>query len=89
MVELKFCLLVEGNELQTIIDGGEFCTGGESGVDKKLVLGSLQYLGFHCTMNLRSIWEGPVGKGCLSKLKSLAMHTCLNLTASFYNKLAW
>ncbi|KAF5962215.1 hypothetical protein HYC85_003424 [Camellia sinensis] len=37
MVELKFCFLVECNELQTIIDGGEFYTGGESGVDKKLV----------------------------------------------------
>ncbi|THG14118.1 hypothetical protein TEA_028754 [Camellia sinensis var. sinensis] len=91
MVELKFCLLVECNELQTIIDGREFCTDGdqtyESGVDKKLVFNSLEYLGIHCMMNLRSIWEGPIGKGCLSKLKYMALHSCPNLTSIFTRSL--
>ncbi|KAI8004762.1 LRR receptor-like serine/threonine-protein kinase EFR [Camellia lanceoleosa] len=91
MVELKFCLLVECNELQTIIDGREFCTDGdqtyESGVDKKLVFDSLEYLGIHCMMNLRSIWEGPIGKGCLSKLKYMALHSCPNLTSIFTTSL--
>ncbi|KAF5939702.1 hypothetical protein HYC85_023961 [Camellia sinensis] len=91
MVELKFCLLVECNELQTIIDGGEFCTEGdqicESGVDKTPVFQSLEYLGIHCMMNLRSIWEGPIGKGCLSKLKYMALHSCPNLTGIFTTSL--
>ncbi|CAL5417320.1 unnamed protein product [Camellia sinensis] len=91
MVKLKFCLLVECNELQTIIDGGEFCTEGdqtyESGVDKKLVLDSLEYLGIHCMKNLRNIWEGPIGKGCLSKLKYMALHSCPNLTSLFTTSL--
>ncbi|CAL5417319.1 unnamed protein product [Camellia sinensis] len=91
MVELKFCLLVECNELQTIIDGGEFCTEGdqmcESGVDKTPVFQSLEYLDIHCMMNLRSIWEGPIGKGCLSKLKYMALHSCPNLTSIFTTSL--
>ncbi|KAL7176492.1 hypothetical protein ACSBR2_029928 [Camellia fascicularis] len=91
MVELKFCLLVECNELQTIIAGREFCTDGdqtyESGVDKKQVFDSLEYLGIHCMMNLRSIWEGPIGKGCLSKLKYMALHSCHNLTSIFTTSL--
>ncbi|KAF5942322.1 hypothetical protein HYC85_019964, partial [Camellia sinensis] len=91
MVELKFCLLVECNELQTIIDGREFCTDRdqtyESGVDKKLIFNSLEYLGIHCIMNLRSIWEGPIGKGCLSKLKYMALHSCPNLTSIFTTSL--
>ncbi|KAI8003478.1 LRR receptor-like serine/threonine-protein kinase EFR [Camellia lanceoleosa] len=84
MVELKFCLLVECNELQTIIDGDQTY---ESGIDKKLVFDSLEYLGIHCMMNLRSIWEGPIGKGCLSKLKYMALHSCPNLTSIFTTSL--
>ncbi|CAL5414434.1 unnamed protein product [Camellia sinensis] len=91
MVELNIFLLAECNELQTIIDGGEFYKEGdqmcESGVDKKLVFESLQYLGIHCMMNLRSIWEGPIGKGCLSKLKYMALHSCPNLTSIFTRSL--
>ncbi|THG09686.1 hypothetical protein TEA_024303 [Camellia sinensis var. sinensis] len=59
----------------------------ESGVDKKLVFESLQYVGIHCMMNLRSIWEGPIGKGYLSKLKYMALHICPNLTSIFTRSL--
>ncbi|XP_057503047.1 disease resistance protein RPS2-like [Actinidia eriantha] len=87
MVVLKFCLLVECNELQTIIDGGEFCAEGdhqcESGADKKPVLESLEYLGIHRMMNLRSIYEGLIAKGSLSKLKYLALHECPKLSTIF------
>ncbi|KAI8004392.1 Disease resistance protein RPS2 [Camellia lanceoleosa] len=89
MVELKFCLLVECNELQTIIDGVEFrCRRSTcESVDKTPVFQSLEYLGIHCMMNLRSIWEGPIGKGCLSKLKYMALHSCPNLTSIFTTSL--
>ncbi|PSS19421.1 Disease resistance protein [Actinidia chinensis var. chinensis] len=87
MVVLKFCLVVECNELWTIIDGGVFSTEGyrkcESSVDMKPVLESLEYLGIHSMMNLRSIWEGPIAKGSLSQLKYLALHDCPNLSTIF------
>ncbi|GMP79242.1 hypothetical protein CsSME_00034867 [Camellia sinensis var. sinensis] len=38
-------------------------------------------------MNLRRIWEGPIGKGCLSKLKYMALHSCPNLTSIFTTSL--
>lgn len=91
MVDLKFCLLVECNDLETIIDGGEPFKEGEhkcdSGVDERPVLESLEYLGVHCMMNLRSIWQGPIQKGALAKLKSLALHDCPNLTIIFTTSL--
>ncbi|THF97219.1 hypothetical protein TEA_022546 [Camellia sinensis var. sinensis] len=80
MVNLRFCLLVECNELQTIIDGDyEYLLG----VDKKSVFKNLKYLGIHYMWNLQSIWKGPIDEGCLSNLKVLALHTCPNLTTIF------
>ncbi|KAI8025096.1 putative disease resistance protein [Camellia lanceoleosa] len=80
LVNLRFCLLVECNELQTIIDGDyEYL----SGVDKKSVFKNLKYLGIHYMWNLQSIWKGPIDEGCLSNLKVLALHTCPNLTTIF------
>ncbi|XP_057493125.1 disease resistance protein At4g27190-like isoform X2 [Actinidia eriantha] len=95
MKKVKFCLLVECNELQTIIDAKQFYRGGyfekiDSGGSKygsffaeEIVLGSLQYLFIHYMKNMQSICKGPVGKGCLSNLKSFALHTCPNLTTLF------
>ncbi|KAF7126343.1 hypothetical protein RHSIM_Rhsim11G0064600 [Rhododendron simsii] len=91
MVDLKFCLLVECNELQTIIDGREPCEDREHycdyGVVKRPVLESLEYLGVYRMMNLRSVWQGPIQKGVLAKLKSLALHICPNLTTIFTTSL--
>ena len=80
MVKLEFCLLVECNELRTVIDGNYKCTDG---VDKKPVFGQLQYLGIHYMKNLESIWKGPIDEGSLSNLRTLALHTCPSLTTIF------
>ncbi|KAI8026611.1 Disease resistance protein RPS2 [Camellia lanceoleosa] len=80
MENLRFCLLVECNELQTIIDGDyEYLLG----VHKKSVFQNLRYLGIHYMWNLQSIWKGPIYEGCLFNLKVLALHTCPNLTTIF------
>ncbi|KAI8027610.1 Disease resistance protein RPS2 [Camellia lanceoleosa] len=80
MVNLRFCWLVECNELQTIIEGDY---GYPLGVDKKPVFKYLEYLGIHYMRNLQSIWNGPIDEGCLSNLRVLALHTCPNLTTIF------
>ncbi|KAF5951975.1 hypothetical protein HYC85_009919 [Camellia sinensis] len=82
MINLKLCLLVECNELKTIIDeGGDYKC--ESDVDERLVLGSLEYLGIYYMKNLRSVYNGPIVKGCLSKLKFLRFRTCTSLNSIF------
>ncbi|KAI8028668.1 hypothetical protein LOK49_LG02G02745 [Camellia lanceoleosa] len=101
MDKLKFCFLVECNELRTIIDAKQFyqegdCEGDDSNEseqysyfnEEKMVLGSLQYLSIHYMKNMESICQGSVGKGCLSNLKFLALHTCLSLTTIFTLKIA-
>ncbi|KAL7235686.1 hypothetical protein ACSBR1_019056 [Camellia fascicularis] len=51
--------------------------------EEKMVLGSLQYLSIRYMKNMESICQGSVGKGCLSNLKFLALHTCLSLITIF------
>uniref|UniRef100_A0A5B7B1M6 Lipoxygenase n=1 Tax=Davidia involucrata TaxID=16924 RepID=A0A5B7B1M6_DAVIN len=83
MYQLKFCLLVECNEIRTIIEGGEFYGKRDNEEDNNPVLGSLQYLSILYMKNLESIWEGPIVSGCLSYLMSLALHKCPSLTTIF------
>ncbi|KAI8028671.1 putative disease resistance protein [Camellia lanceoleosa] len=83
MVNLTVCLLVECNELQTIIEGDCKYPLGVDFVYRKPVFIYLEYLGIHYMQNLRSIWKGPIDKGCLSNLRVLALHTCPNLTTIF------
>ncbi|KAF5951439.1 hypothetical protein HYC85_009383 [Camellia sinensis] len=94
MDKLKFCFLVECNELRTIIDAKQFYQGDCEGYDsyeseqysyfnEEMVLGSLKYLSIHYMKNMESICQGSVGKGCLSNLKFLALHTCLSLSSIF------
>ncbi|KAH7835218.1 hypothetical protein Vadar_024032 [Vaccinium darrowii] len=73
--EVKFCLVMECNEFRTIIDSEQFYQGKDG-----IVLGSLERLIIRYVKNVESIWKGPVGKGSLSNLKSLVVHTCPNLT---------
>ncbi|KAL7205710.1 hypothetical protein ACSBR2_018606 [Camellia fascicularis] len=82
MINLKLCLLVECNELKTIIDE-ERVYKCESDVDERLVLGSLEYLGIYYMKNLRSVYNGPIIKGCLTKLKFLRFRTCTSLNSIF------
>ncbi|XAR56277.1 hypothetical protein NMG60_11036695 [Bertholletia excelsa] len=78
MKELKFCLLVECNELETITDGED------KKDESQIELESLQYLSIHCMKKLESICRGPVGcRNFLFRLKFLALHTCPSLTTIF------
>ncbi|KAM7478760.1 hypothetical protein LguiA_026973 [Lonicera macranthoides] len=76
---LDFCLLVECNEMKTIVI--------EADLDRKGMLTngleSLVYLSIHCMKNLESIWNGP-GVGCwLLRLEVLAVHICPKLSTIF------
>ncbi|EOX96989.1 Uncharacterized protein TCM_006113 [Theobroma cacao] len=75
--QLKFCLLTECNEVQTIIDWAEF---PEEQTD---ALGNLQDLNIYYMKNLRSIWRGTVHKNWLASLKFLALHKCPRLSTIF------
>ncbi|KAM7482048.1 hypothetical protein LguiB_006631 [Lonicera macranthoides] len=70
MDNLKFCLIAECNEMETILGG-------------RLSLRSLHYLGIHYMKNLCSIWRGPIVVGSFSSLKILAIHTCPELRTIF------
>ncbi|XP_058188563.1 disease resistance protein At4g27190-like isoform X2 [Rhododendron vialii] len=91
MNEVKFFLVMECNEFRAIIDSQRFYWGKDGRVesedfqdfDESIVLGSLEKLIIRYMKNMEIIWRGPVGKGSLSNLKSLALHTCPNLTTLF------
>ena len=72
MNNLKFCVLGECDEIETIVDGHGF-----SSVE------SLEYLNLYYMKNLRSIWKGQLQCNSLSCLKVLALHTCPQLTTIF------
>ncbi|XP_021285514.1 disease resistance protein At4g27190-like [Herrania umbratica] len=82
MKRLKFCLLVDCNKMETIIDGERHYEGNEDDPSEsdpspvENVLESLEYLNIYYMENLGSIWRGPNCYGCMSKLKFLALHTC-------------
>ncbi|KAM7481206.1 hypothetical protein LguiB_005789 [Lonicera macranthoides] len=81
MHQLNFCLVVECNEMNTIVDGGDFYQERDNG--GKPALGSLRYLSVHYMKNLQRIWKGPIVSDCLSCLEILALHTCPELTTIF------
>ncbi|KAG5525745.1 hypothetical protein RHGRI_032135 [Rhododendron griersonianum] len=91
MNEVKFCLVMECNEFRTIIDSERFYWGKDGkdesedfqDFDEAIVLGSLEKLIIRYMKNMESIWRGPIGKGSLSNLTSLALHTCPKLTTLF------
>ncbi|KAM7482027.1 hypothetical protein LguiB_006610 [Lonicera macranthoides] len=87
MDKLKFCLLVECNEMNAVVEGADFYDqqGDKrtNRADGKPALRSLQYLGIHYMKNLECVWRGPVVSGCLSSLRVLDLHTCPNLSTIF------
>ena len=74
MKNLKFCVLRECDEIQTIVDANN---------GDKVPLRSLEYLNLYYMKNLRSIWKGPFGWGSLSPLTALELCTCPQLTTIF------
>ncbi|GKV32113.1 hypothetical protein SLEP1_g40742 [Rubroshorea leprosula] len=99
MQELEFCLLVECNEIQTIISGVEPLeeqadvlvkdpnnseSGGGLLSAQEPALVNLQYLHIFYLKNLVSIWRTPTNdKQCLTGLKFLALHMCPKLSVIF------
>ncbi|KAI7731519.1 hypothetical protein M8C21_014783 [Ambrosia artemisiifolia] len=82
---LKYCLLMECNEMQTLVDQEDsykhkIKSTSQSEDDR---LGSLQYLSVHFLKRLQRISKGPIGRNSLSCLRILALHTCPELTSVF------
>ncbi|XWS67445.1 hypothetical protein CRYUN_Cryun04dG0007000 [Craigia yunnanensis] len=75
--QLKCFLLVDCNEIQTIIDCVEFHEEEHDSLE------NLQYLNIYYMKNLWSIWRRPVRKNCLASLKFLGVHACPKLTTIF------
>ncbi|KAH7845539.1 hypothetical protein Vadar_003295 [Vaccinium darrowii] len=80
------------NEItQTSIDSEQFYQGNDGRAesenfqdyDEAIVLGSVERLMVRYMKNMESICKGPVGKGSMSSLKSLALHACPNLITLF------
>nr|GEW97516.1 disease resistance protein [Tanacetum cinerariifolium] len=71
MYKLKFCLLVECNEMLEIFNIKDFSF--------KSLLGSLEYLSVHSMRSLNCIWNGPIYGVSLCNLKTLVIHACPEL----------
>ncbi|KAK1361627.1 hypothetical protein POM88_046101 [Heracleum sosnowskyi] len=78
--KLKFCLLVDCNEMHAIFDGSDFCRGVANKGENILLL---QYLAIHYLKNLEVIWKGPGVSCCSHTLRVLTLHMCPNLTTVF------
>ncbi|GKC35957.1 disease resistance protein [Tanacetum coccineum] len=72
MDKLKFCLLVECNEMLEIFNIKEILF--------RPVLELLEYLSVHSMRSLSCIWNGPIHGASLSNLKTLVIHACPELT---------
>lgn len=72
---LEFCLLEECGQIETILDGGKSSEGS--------ALLNLEYLHIYLLESLVTIWRNPNNHHSLSRLKVLALHECLKLTAVF------
>ncbi|KAM7478355.1 hypothetical protein LguiA_026568 [Lonicera macranthoides] len=85
MTLLMYCLIVECNIMETIIDGSDFYKEGDNATanDRRPALELLRYLSVHHMKNLQCIWKGPIVTGCLSSLEILALHTCPELITIF------
>nr|WCL15220.1 WRKY4049 [Atractylodes chinensis] len=82
---LKYCLLMECNEMQTLVDQEDSYEDRNKATNdgEDAILGSLEYLSIHFMKKLERIWKGPIGRSSLSCLRILALHTCPELTSIF------
>ncbi|KAK1417676.1 hypothetical protein QVD17_26810 [Tagetes erecta] len=84
---LKYCLLMECNEMQTLVDQEDFSERKSKSNCEGEILGSLQYLSIHFLKKLQRISKGPIGRNSLSCLRILSVHTCPELTSIFTESL--
>nr|CAN74437.1 hypothetical protein VITISV_022952 [Vitis vinifera] len=76
MNELLICSIEECNEIETIIDG--------TGITQS-VLEYLRHLHIKNVLKLKSIWQGPVHAGSLTRLRTLTLVKCPQLENIFSN----
>ncbi|KAJ0513927.1 putative transcription factor WRKY family [Helianthus annuus] len=84
--KLKYCLLMECNEMQTLVDQEDFYRDKNKSTSHNedvKILGSLQYLSINFMKKLQRISKGRIGITSLSCLTILALHTCPELTSIF------
>ncbi|MFS7979153.1 putative transcription factor WRKY family [Helianthus anomalus] len=84
--KLKYCLLMECNEMVTLVDQEDFYgdkNKSTSHNEDDETLGSLQYLSINFMKKLQRISKGPIGGISLSCLTILALHTCPELASIF------
>ncbi|KAL8264902.1 hypothetical protein R6Q59_023032 [Mikania micrantha] len=71
---LKYCLLMECNNMRNIVDAD---------YSMENAFEFLEYLAVHSMKNLQSIWKGPITRNSFSCLQVLALHTCPDLITVF------
>ncbi|RVW73867.1 hypothetical protein CK203_059906 [Vitis vinifera] len=76
MNDLFICSIEECNEIETIIDG--------TGITQS-VLKRLRHLHIKNVLKLKSIWQGPVHAGSLTRLRTLTLVKCPRLENIFSN----
>ncbi|KAI3755072.1 hypothetical protein L1987_54865 [Smallanthus sonchifolius] len=83
VTNMKYCLLAECNEMDTLVETNALFQDVETRIKngEKSGLELLQYLSIHHMKKLRSIWKGPIGKDSFSELRILALHKCSQLTS--------
>lgn len=90
ITKLKYCLLAECNEMDTLVEADELLEDVETGKKngEKVGLEMLQYLSFYFMEKLNSLCNGSIGEDSLSKLTILALHACPKLTSLFTRSIA-
>ncbi|KAI3755077.1 hypothetical protein L1987_54870 [Smallanthus sonchifolius] len=83
VTNMKYCLLAECNEMDTLVEANALFQDVETRIKngEKSGLELLQYLSIHHMKKLRSIWKGPIGKDSFSELRILALRKCSQLTS--------
>ncbi|KAD4179501.1 hypothetical protein E3N88_28092 [Mikania micrantha] len=71
---LKYCLLVECNNMRNIVDAD---------YSMENAFKFLKYLAVHSMKNLLNIWKGPITRNSFIFLQVLALHTCPDLITVF------
>ncbi|GJW54853.1 WRKY domain-containing protein [Tanacetum coccineum] len=88
MKRVKYCLLMDCNEMQTLVDQEDVYAHLDKATnDEDEILTSLQYLGVHFMKKLQRLSKGRIGSKSLSHLRILALHTCPEMTSIFSGSL--